>query len=77
MVINKDAWPKPWIFELMQKKAKIDTAEMYKVFNMGIGMAVVLPPQDVKKAQLLLNKFHMKSWVIGEVVKGNGEVKLV
>jgi len=44
---------------------------------MGIGMAIVLQPGDVQKAQALLNKNKIKSWVIGEVEKGAEKVRLI
>ncbi|MBN1405821.1 MAG: phosphoribosylformylglycinamidine cyclo-ligase [Candidatus Omnitrophica bacterium] len=77
ILINKRSWRIPWIFRTIQKKAGIKDEEMYKVFNMGIGMAAVLSPSDVRKAQMLLNKFNIRTWVIGEVAKGKGEVRLV
>ncbi len=77
VIINKNTWRVPEVFKTLQKKGNISEAEMFKVFNMGIGMVVVLPGRDVKRAQKALDKFHMKSWVIGEVVKGNRKVKLL
>lgn len=77
IIINKQSWPIPEIFKKIQEKGKISDAEMYKVFNMGIGMVVVLSKRDIKKAQTVLGRFKMKSWVIGEVVKGNKTVKLI
>ena len=50
---------------------------MYRVFNMGIGMVVVVSPKDVKKAQALLRKDKLASWVIGDIVKGKQQVRLI
>lgn len=75
--IKKGSWPIPEIFKLIQEKGKVEEQEMYRVFNMGIGMVVVISPKDVKKAQNLLSAFKIRSWVIGEIVKGNRQVKLV
>lgn len=77
VVINKKSWPVPRIFKEIERKGNVNEAEMYKVFNMGIGMVVVLSSRDIKRAKKTLNKFNMKSWVIGEVVRGKGEVKLL
>ncbi len=77
ITIDKKSWPVPRIFKTIQTKGNVDEKEMYKVFNMGIGMAVVISPKDVKKAQRLLAGYGMKSWVIGEVVRGNRKVKLL
>ncbi|MFC1807674.1 phosphoribosylformylglycinamidine cyclo-ligase [Candidatus Omnitrophota bacterium] len=75
--ITKGSWPMPGIFKLIQKKGSIKESEMYRVFNMGIGMVVVLSPKDIKKSQHILSKFKLKSWLIGRVVQGKRHVKLV
>ncbi len=46
---DKGSWPIPPVFPLIQRQGKIDDAEMYRVFNMGVGMAVVCSPDDVKR----------------------------
>ncbi|OGO17588.1 MAG: phosphoribosylformylglycinamidine cyclo-ligase, partial [Chloroflexi bacterium RBG_16_50_11] len=58
-------WEKPPIFRLLQKKGNVDIQEMYRVFNMGIGMAVICAPENVKK----LTKALAGAKVAGEVVK--------
>lgn len=75
--IKKGSWPIPEIFSMIQAKGRVDEGEMYRVFNMGIGMVVVLSPKDVGKSQNILSKNKVQSWIIGEVVKGNKRVKLV
>lgn len=63
--INKKAWTVPPVFSLIQKRGKIDHAEMYRVFNMGIGMIVVCSPQQADKVKAALPQ----SRIIGRVVK--------
>ena len=75
--IKKGSWPVPRIFELIQQKGNIKEEEMYRVFNLGIGMAAVMRGDDAQKAKEILQKFDIKSWVIGEIVKGNKQVKLI
>lgn len=77
IIIDRKAWPVPPIFRLVQKKGNVSEEEMYEVFNMGVGMVIVIDSCDIKTAQKLLAKFNIKSWAIGEVVKGNREVKLL
>lgn len=72
--IDKHSWDVPWIFSLMQEKGRIANREMYRTFNMGIGMVLVLNKRDAAKAQSTLNKFGFASYVIGKVVKGNKDV---
>ncbi len=65
--INKKAWNVPDIFRFIQKKSKVSEMEMYKVFNMGIGMVFVIDKHQVQKG-----------WrVIGEILKGKREVTIV
>jgi phosphoribosylformylglycinamidine cyclo-ligase len=71
--LDSARWQVPPIFKLLQKKGNVDTAEMYRVFNMGIGMAVVCAPQEVKK----LTRALPEARVIGEVVKQKGEARVI
>lgn len=70
--IDKRAWRVPDIFRVAQKAGKISEHEMYKTFNMGIGMVVILDDREAKRAQKILQRFHLNSWVIGQIVKQNG-----
>ena len=72
--ISKNSWEIPQIFKLIQNKGSIAEDEMYHTFNMGIGMVLVVHPDSVSKIKSELLKFHLRSVVIGEIVKGNKEV---
>lgn len=72
--IDKTSWRVPWIFSLIQERANIDDREMYRTFNMGIGMVLVMARRDADKAKGILKKFGLDSHVIGRVVKGKKEV---
>ncbi len=71
--LDSAKWQVPPIFKLLQKKGNVDTAEMYRVFNMGIGMAVVCAPEKVKKLTRALPEVQ----VVGEVVKQKGEARVI
>jgi phosphoribosylformylglycinamidine cyclo-ligase len=71
--LDSAKWDVPPIFTLIQKKGNIDDAEMYRVFNMGIGMAVVCAPESVKK----LTKALPEAKVIGEVVEQKGNARVI
>ena len=73
-LIYKGLWHTPPIFKEIQKRAKIDDTKMYRTFNMGIGMVLVVDKKDVKKAHDTIKRSGLKSWTIGEIIKGNGEV---
>ena len=76
-VIRKTAWPVPEIFKIIQKKGNIKDSEMYRVFNMGVGMAVVVSRKDIKRAQDILRRLNIKSWIIGSIENGKKPVKLI
>ena len=71
--LDSKKWTVPPIFSLLQKKGNIDIQEMYRVFNMGIGMAVICAPENVKK----LTKALPGAKVVGEVVKQKGEARVI
>ncbi|GAH53207.1 unnamed protein product, partial [marine sediment metagenome] len=48
-LFHKGSWDIPTIFKLIQKRGNIEETEMYRVFNMGIGMTIVCSPQQVTK----------------------------
>ncbi len=76
-VINKGSWKIPVIFDEISERAGLGEKEMYRTFNMGIGMALVIPSSGATKARkILLKKFGMKSWVIGVVEKGDKKVEM-
>lgn len=77
MVLYKNAWAVPEIFREIQERAEIDEKDMYRTFNMGIGMVVVVRDaikMDVTRAFL---KSGIKSYIIGEIVTGVGGVAVV
>jgi phosphoribosylformylglycinamidine cyclo-ligase len=70
-VIDTRSWEIPAIFRHIQQGGGVDPAEMYQVFNMGIGMTVIVAEKDVKTAQSKL-----RGKIIGRIEKGSGEVRL-
>ncbi|MBF8265762.1 MAG: Phosphoribosylformylglycinamidine cyclo-ligase, chloroplastic/mitochondrial [Dehalococcoidia bacterium] len=62
----------PPIYDLIQKKAKVAEEEMYRVFNMGVGMVVVASPQNGEE---LLSKLP-GAWRLGKMVQGDKRVIL-
>ena len=67
------AWTIPPIFHLIQQRGNIDQSEMYRVFNMGIGMVVICSPTDADQLTQALPQLK----IIGEVVEQKGEVRVV
>jgi phosphoribosylformylglycinamidine cyclo-ligase len=71
-VIETKSWRAPRIFQVLEENGKIDPQEMYQVFNMGIGMVVVVSERDAERAMLML-----KAKRIGQIARGNGRVRLM
>ncbi len=70
---NSRAWAVPPVFSLIQQRGKVAKSEMYRVFNMGIGMVVICSPKDVDQ----LTKTLPEAKVIGKVVEQAGKVRVV
>ena len=71
-VIETGSWKVPAIFQLLQERGRVPRAEMYQVFNMGIGMAAIVAPND---AATLSKKLRAKA--IGRIERGTGQTRLV
>jgi len=74
--IRKSAWPVPTIFRLIQEKGKVPEREMYRTFNMGIGMVAVVREEDKGMVLRRLSLLRQEAWEIGRVVKGKKEVRI-
>lgn len=75
--ISKGTWEVPEIFKFLQEQACVDEKEMYRVFNMGIGMAIILDKNDVEYARNILSKGKEKLMEIGFITSGNGIVEII
>ena len=75
--IQANSYEIPRIFTLMQEVGKIPVHDMYNTFNMGIGMAMIVPEKDVERSLEILKGCGEKAYLIGEVVKGKKEVQIV
>jgi phosphoribosylformylglycinamidine cyclo-ligase/phosphoribosylamine--glycine ligase/phosphoribosylformylglycinamidine cyclo-ligase len=73
-IVRLDSWPVPPLFTLIQKRGDVSTEEMYRVFNMGIGMIVIAAPEDARAVQ---NALPEESFLIGALVTGEKKVTLV
>ena len=77
-VVYRGMWPILPIFEIIQEKGRIKDDEMFKTFNMGIGMTLILPRKEVLKVrERLFRKYRLRSWVIGEIIKGRKKVEVI
>ncbi|SDC44764.1 MULTISPECIES: phosphoribosylformylglycinamidine cyclo-ligase [unclassified Candidatus Frackibacter] len=75
-MIDSQVWPTPVIFDLIQNEGEIPLKEMYRTFNMGIGMAVVVDESDVEGILDKLKAIGEEAYIIGEIKKGDQSVTL-
>ena len=72
--IISGSWPILPIFKFMQEKRNIDENEMYKTFNMGIGLVMIVNEKDADKTIKKLESLGEKAYLIGEVIEGKQEI---
>ncbi len=66
-VVDPSSWRIPPLFKFLQEQGSVDKEEMFKVFNMGIGYVLVVPPSEAKEIVSELEASAFNSWIIGEV----------
>lgn len=73
-LIRVGSWPVPELFPFLQETGEVETEEMFRVFNMGIGMILAVDPAGLAEVLGLLRSVGQKSYVIGTVQKGGSGV---
>ena len=76
-VVDRSTWRPQPIFDLVQRRGRIDDQEMESTFNMGVGMFAVVSAADADRSLAFLRGRRIDAWVVGEVVEGTGEVQMV
>jgi len=72
-VIRKSTWPRPEIFKWLQQTGNVAEDEMFRVFNCGIGMVIVVAPDKAQMARMLLKREGELAYEIGTIEAGSGE----
>lgn len=75
-VVSRGSWPRPAVFSAIAAAGGIASDEMERVFNLGVGMVVVVPPHAAREAVELAHRCGTDAWVIGKVSHGTGQVAL-
>ena len=78
-VVDGNSWEWPAIFSWLQEKGNVETHEMYRTFNCGVGLIVALPKEQAAAAVELLKAEGENAWVIGEIASaaaGEEQVKI-
>jgi phosphoribosylformylglycinamidine cyclo-ligase len=71
--IFRDSWPIPPVFSWLQKLGDVEDDEMFRVFNMGVGLTLVVSEYYAESIQQQLTSQGFESWRIGRIVEGTGE----
>lgn len=77
VLIRKNSWEIPPIFQILQAHGGVPEPELYQVFNMGIGMTFIVASEKADAVQRFIRTQKLKCWTIGEVVKGKGEARVL
>jgi phosphoribosylformylglycinamidine cyclo-ligase len=74
-VVDPSTWEWPPLFRILQQAGQVSTQEMRDVFNLGVGLVAVLPPDAVAAAQAVATQDGVTTWVMGEIQRGNRTVR--
>jgi phosphoribosylformylglycinamidine cyclo-ligase len=74
-VVDPGSWEWPPLFKTLQQAGQISTQEMRDVFNLGVGLVAVLPPDAVAAAQAAARQDGVTTWVMGEIQRGSRTVR--
>lgn len=75
--INKNSWPVLPIYELMRQIGNVPDAEMYRTFNMGVGMVIICSRENQAGIKAQLESSGERCYEIGEVIEGQRDVRIV
>ena len=75
--IHKNSYEVPALFNLIQRTGNIPERDMYNTFNMGIGMAIIVPKDKVNETLEILKQEGETAYEIGEVIEGNKEINII
>ncbi len=76
-VIQKDSWPKLPLFELLREAGNIEEQEMFRTFNYGIGMVLVVPEESAEDIVSRLHGLNEEAYIIGEIATCKGDCNQV
>jgi phosphoribosylformylglycinamidine cyclo-ligase len=72
-VLEEQRWPRPAIFDLVEREGGVPRDEMYRTFNMGLGLVAVVAPGDEAAAHAALRTRGLDAWTVGQIEAGAGE----
>jgi len=75
-VVDTSAWERPPLFSFLQKRGGVDEAEMWRVFNMGIGYCLIVRPTFAESIERRLQRLGERVHRLGKIIKGKGNVQM-
>ena len=75
-VLDGGSWEVPNLFRELERAGQVDRAEMYRTFNMGVGMVVITDEAGAEAVQASAASAHLGNWRLGRIVRGAGQVRI-
>jgi phosphoribosylformylglycinamidine cyclo-ligase len=72
-VLEEHRWPRPAVFDVIAREGGVPPDEMYRTFNMGLGLVAVVAPADEAATHAVLRARGLDAWTVGRIEKGEGE----
>ncbi|ABC81029.1 phosphoribosylformylglycinamidine cyclo-ligase [Anaeromyxobacter dehalogenans] len=69
-VLEEKRWPRPAIFDVVEREGQVPRDEMYRTFNMGLGLVAVVAPGDEAAAHAALRARGLEAWTVGAIEAG-------
>ena len=76
VIIRKGSWEMLPLFELIRDRSNVPEPELYHVFNMGIGITLIVSAAKADAVLRFIKARGQRAWIIGEVKKGRGEARV-
>jgi len=74
--IDAGSWPVPNLFEQLERAGQVSRAEMYRTFNMGVGMVVITDEAGASAVEASASSANVDAWRLGRTVRGTGRVRI-
>ncbi len=75
-IVDTRSWTVPNVFQQLARRGRVDRLEMFRTFNMGVGMVVIVPPSSVERVIAAAAAAGVRGWTIGRIGAGSGRVVL-
>jgi phosphoribosylformylglycinamidine cyclo-ligase len=77
VTVERRTWPVPPIFTLIQERGQVADPEMFRTFNMGVGLVLIVAPEQAPLLAHRLNSLGESAYIIGNVHRGVHEVDII